>query len=405
MQARISPTSPSHPERAHNTTPPSKAWNNNSRMMYVALSLVIGFFAGLVGIIIVLRWEGLWYRFGLVPPSTLTDSIGGIVRSLSSEEATIQQVESRLREKVSPVLIGLYRSDARTNIGDDILSPEGFVAWGILMTNDGVFVTIQDALPPGDLIAKMQNGQTYPVTLKSSDAVHGLQYASVELQQSSVADLTDTQGYIIPGQSVYTLEVNLLGRPGSMVRHPIVSKEGLPGTSREIIHSSEDAAASLILGSPTVYVAPGTPIADRGGKIVGMARAVGPEGITAVTSDTIADSLRSFLENDAVVYPYLGLRYIDLSEDPSFASVFDVNEQIGAYVYGGTEPAVISGSPSAVGGIQEGDIITHVGSETLTTSVSLADALRSITTSNGEIALSLRRGADTQKIKVTLEFR
>jgi len=405
MQARISPTSPSHPERAHNVTPPPKAWNNNSWMMYVALSLVIGFFAGLVGIIIVLRWEGLWYRFGLVPPSTLTDSIGGIVRSLSSEEATIQQVESRLREKVSPALIGLYRSDARTNIGDDILSPEGFVAWGILMTNDGVFVTVQDALPPGDLIAKMQNGQTYPVTLKSSDAVHGLQYASVELQQSSVADLTDTQGYVILGQSVYTFEADLLGRPGSMVRHPIISNDGVPGTSGGVIHSSEDAAASLILGSSTVGVSPGTPVADRGGKIIGIVRAVGPEGITAVTSDTIADSLRSFLENDAVVYPFLGLHYIDLSEDPSFVRIFDVNEQVGAYVYGGDEPAVISGSPSAVGGVQEGDIITHIGSETLTASVSLADALRSVTASNGEITLSLRRGTDTREIKVTLEFR
>ena len=190
-----------------------------------------------------------------------------------------------------------------------------------------------------------------------------------------------------------------------MVRHPIISNDGVPGTSGGVIHSSEDAAASLILGSSTVGVSPGTPVADRGGKIIGIVRAVGPEGITAVTSDTIADSLRSFLENDAVVYPFLGLHYIDLSEDPSFVRIFDVNEQVGAYVYGGDEPAVISGSPSAVGGVQEGDIITHIGSETLTASVSLADALRSVTASNGEITLSLRRGTDTREIKVTLEFR
>jgi S1-C subfamily serine protease len=74
-----------------------------------------------------------------------------------------------------------------------------------------------------------------------------------------------------------------------------------------------------------------------------------------------------------MVRPMLGVRYVPITKEFATRNNLPVNE--GAFVYGGDSGAVVSGGPADKAGIKEGDIITKINNDKITSSRSLSSIL------------------------------
>ena len=93
-------------------------------------------------------------------------------------------------------------------------------------------------------------------------------------------------------------------------------------------------------------------------------------------------------------HPYLGVRLGTVTASNARQNNLSVNE--GAYV-----GEVVSGSPADEAGIKEGDVVTKVNDERISSADSLIIALRSYDVGD-TVTLTVQRGKDEKKIDVKL---
>jgi serine protease Do len=127
----------------------------------------------------------------------------------------------------------------------------------------------------------------------------------------------------------------------------------------------------------------GGPLLDLDGKVVGVnvAVALGSENIGfALPAPLVSDVLNSIEKYGEIRRPYLGVRYLEIT--PEVATELKLPVQAGALVQSSTatgassEPAVLPGSPAAIAGIKDGDIIIAFAGQDLTADNSLAQLVR-----------------------------
>ncbi len=111
----------------------------------------------------------------------------------------------------------------------------------------------------------------------------------------------------------------------------------------------------------------GGPLLDLTGAVVGVNVAVagGAENIGfAIPAQVVASAVASVQEHGEIRRPYLGVRYIELSD--TIARNNELPVSYGAWLKGGVDgPAIIKDSPAARAGLVENDIIVSFGGVSL----------------------------------------
>jgi S1-C subfamily serine protease len=149
----------------------------------------------------------------------------------------------------------------------------------------------------------------------------------------------------------------------------------------------------------------GGPLVNISGEVIGINTAIAggtAENIGfAIPINDVQGLVKSVLEKGKLERPYLGIRYVTLTDD--YAYQFNLNVKRGAYIApnSGTSP-IIAGSPAEKAGLKEKDIITKVAGTSIDETHSLVSLVGQHAVGD-EIELTVVRDGKEQAVKVKLE--
>lgn len=150
----------------------------------------------------------------------------------------------------------------------------------------------------------------------------------------------------------------------------------------------------------------GGPLVNANGEVIGINTAVagGAENIGfSIPINDVQGLIDSVLKEGELLRPYLGVRYLMLTDDLAYQYNLDTTR--GAYVVpttGSGASSVISGSPADKAGLQEKDVITKINDTELNEENSLISVLGKYSVGD-TITLTVVRDGDQQTIEATLE--
>lgn len=148
----------------------------------------------------------------------------------------------------------------------------------------------------------------------------------------------------------------------------------------------------------------GGPLVNVNGEVIGINTAIAGGqaqniGFAIPISDT-KGLIASVLERGKVERPYLGIRYVALTDD--YAYQYNLSVKRGAYIAPSRgQSSVVPDSPAAKAGLQEKDIITKIDGTAIDESHSLTSLVGRHKVGD-EITLTVVRDGKEQAIKLTL---
>lgn len=150
----------------------------------------------------------------------------------------------------------------------------------------------------------------------------------------------------------------------------------------------------------------GGPLVNINGEVIGINTAVagyGAENIGfAIPVGDIQGLIKSVLEKGKLERPFLGVRYVSLTDD--YAAELNLPLKRGAYVVPSADgsPSVVPGSPAEKAGLKEGDILIEIDGIKIDESHSLIGLISKHSVGE-DVGVKLLRDGKELTVKVTLE--
>jgi serine protease Do len=282
-----------------------------------------------------------------------------------------------------------------------VVSEEGLIVTNRHVIADGgtVTVTLSDGteLTDVDIVGQTSQGDPLDVAfLKVSDK-KGKDLVPVKLGDSSKMEV---------GDKVVAIG-NALGQFQNTVTTGIISGYGRDlqasdgsGLGTESLQNLFQTDAAINQGNS------GGPLVNLSGEVVGINTAVAGDGAEnigfAIPINDTKGLVSSVLEKGKLERPYLGVRYVSLTDD--YAYEFGLKTKRGAYIVPSESgrPSVLSNSPAEKAGLKEKDVITKINNETIDEKNSLT-SLMSKHKVNDKVTLTIVRDNKEQQLSVTLE--
>lgn len=340
--------------------------------------------------------------------TNLLDSNGLIGTSDSNSESTkIVSAESdavrKVAEDVSPSVVSIT---AQTTVANPFFTRD-FVqegaGTGVVLTQDGLILTNRHVVPVGvtSVTVILSDGTQYEdVEVVDRDAFNDIAF----LQIKNASDLTPAKlgdsNEVRVGDRAIAIG-NALGQYANTVTSGIIS-----GLGRPVVASDGDSYDSLTnLFQTDASINPGNsggPLVNINGEVIGLNTAVAgnAENIGfAIPINDIKSAISSVEKEGRIIKPYLGVRYISLTND--VAKALDLSVERGAYLFANNGPAIIPGSPAETAGLREEDVIVRVDDEPIDERNTLSTLLGQHSVGD-EVVLEVLRGDETLEISVTL---
>lgn len=150
----------------------------------------------------------------------------------------------------------------------------------------------------------------------------------------------------------------------------------------------------------------GGPLLDLSGDVIGMNTAVASQAQNigfAIPVDDLRRVVESYRRFGRIVRPYLGVRYLSVTED--IADELHLPTDEGVLISGdpdSSDPAIVPDSPAAKAGLREGDVILEADGTRLTEDIALADIIQRKQPGDA-LSLLIVRDGDEQELEVRLE--
>jgi serine protease Do len=279
---------------------------------------------------------------------------------------------------------------------------------GFLVSSDGYIVTNKHVIVEEEVNYTVfsLDGEEYDAKVIAKDTLNDLAILKIEGEDFPYLEFGDSEN-LKSGQSVIAIGNPLLEFNNS------VSVGVISGLSRNI------TAGSRFIGK-TEYIEDviqtdaainpgnsGGPLLNIDGEVIGVNVAIASaQNIGfAIPANTIKSAVESVKEKGEIVRPYLGVRYIHITE--SLQQKNDLPVDYGVLVIKGEtmeDLAVIPGSPADKAGIEENDIILEIDGEKLQDGRSLAKIIASKNIGD-EIELKIMHDGEEKEVTATLEKR
>ncbi len=284
---------------------------------------------------------------------------------------------------------------------------------GFIISDNGIVITNRHVVPQGvtnvdvtlsdgtkltdvEVIGRTASSDSLDIAfLKIKDA------KGKKLQPLPLGDSSKVQ----VGDKVIAIG-NALGQFQNTVTSGIISGHGRSveagdagSTSTETLQDLFQTDAAINQGNS------GGPLLDINGQAIAINTAVaggGAENIGfAIPINDVKGLIKSVLEKGKLLRPYLGVRYVSLTDDYAFQ--YNLNTKRGAYIVPSQDGnSIIKDSPASKAGLKEKDIIVKVDNTTIDENNSLTSVLGRYSVGD-KVTLTVIRDGKQQKIGVTLE--
>lgn len=285
---------------------------------------------------------------------------------------------------------------------------------GFIINEDGVILTNRHVIPNGVTSVSVVLadgtrltdveviGKTGPIDsldiafLKIKDA-KGKKLQPVKLGESSKVEV---------GEKVVAIG-NALGQFQNTVTSGIISGYGRSivagdegGGSGETLQNLFQTDAAINQGNS------GGPLVNMSGDVIGINTAVAGGSAEnlgfAIPIDDVKGLIKSVLAKGKLERPYLGVRYVNLTDD--YAYEYNLSVKRGAYIFPSVNgrPSILPNSPASKAGLKEKDIVTKINNEAIDENHSLISLIGRHSVDD-EVTLTVLREGKEETVRVTLE--
>ena len=347
---------------------------------------VVGLAAGAVGAAAIV---GVLLGTGVIGKSTSIVTTQGPNQTItidpSSEDTSLANA---VAAKDLPSVVSIYMT---TSEGSGVGS-------GVVLDTDGNILTNYHVVEGATSLSVSANGKTYDAKVVGSDESSDLAVVKIDpgsdtLTPIEVGDSSSLQvgDWVMSIGSPFGLEQSVsTGIVSSLYRSTM-----LQGTSGNTIYTNLIQTDAAINPGNS-----GGALVDDEGKLVGINSIIesasgSSSGVGfAIPSNYAVEIARKIINGEAITHAYLGGSFQTVTAQNASRAGLSVNQ--GAYV-----AEVTSGSPADKAGIKQGDVITAIDGEEITSSDGVVLAVRSHNVGD-TVSVTLVRGSQTQTVSVTL---
>lgn len=391
--------------------------------------IVVGFIAGLFGSMIAFGLlEGARFVLDQNNKSPLLNNGEPTQQNVTLEEesATIAAAQKVRPSVVSIVatreLESFYQSGDLGSATDPFdfffdapqVEPEGGTqtqrvggGTGFFISEDGLILTNKHVVDNESLDYTVVDfeGNEFPATVLAKDPVQDIAMIKIEGNEFPAVEFGDSEN-LEPGQTVIAIG-NSLGEYSNTVTRGVVS-----GTGRSITAGSRGNATSIENVIQTdAAINPGNsggPLVNSTGQVIGVNTAIDVSGQLigfAIAINDARDVIDQVIETGKISRPYVGIRYIPITEQIARQNSLSVD--YGILISRGPgrgDLAIIPGGPADKAGLEENDIILEVNGVRLDRTVNFSREILKYSVGE-EIVMKVLKGGEEQEIGVILEDR
>lgn len=402
-------------------------------ILFIIVFLVVSFYTGLISLNkIYIEGVNLLENLG----NTLKPQIGQnedaqqeYVSNISYEQAVIDAVKEASPSVVSIIIsknLPVYEEqyiDPFQNFPDFGFGPriqipqyvqkgtqkkEVGAGSGFIVSSDGLILTNKHVVIDKDAeYAVLTNdGKKYTGKVLALDPVQDLAIIKIEGENNFPAIKLGNSSGIQIGQGVVAIG-NALGEFRNTVSVGVISglgrtisasgEQGFSETLEDVIQTD----AAINLGNS------GGPLINLKGEVIGVNTAIaeGAQSIGFAIPINIAKrDIRQITDNNKIVYPFLGVRYVLVDE--TVKQKYKLSVDYGAFIIKGSsgEVAVTKDSAADKAGLKEKDIILEINGEKITQDNSLARIIQRHIPGD-QIKIKFLRGDQEIEVEATLGER
>jgi serine protease Do len=322
-----------------------------------------------------------------------------------SKQVTLQENSATidLVKKVGPSVVSINTSTTvQSYFGAQEQQGAGT---GVIVTSDGIILTNKHVVEGASTVTVTNTeGEQYEGKILAIDSANDIAFVKVDATDLPAADLGDSDKVDV-GQRAIAIG-NALGEYSNTVTTGVIS-----GKQRPVQASDGQGRTETLtnLFQTDAAINPGNsggPLLNIDAQVIGINTAVASGNNAqnigfAIPINQIKSALESVKTRGIIVRPYIGVRYVMLTE--SFAERNQLPVKEGALLRGDDQTlAVIVGSPAAKAGLREGDIITKVNNVDVTRDNPLQSVIVGFSPGN-VVSITYWRDGREQKVDVKLE--
>jgi serine protease Do len=366
-----------------------------------AVSLLFGFGGGWLGARV--------YNHGQSAVPT-----AGVRQQIISSES---QLISEIAKNVGPgvVSIEVKRQVSTPDIfgfGSSI-STQRAAGTGFIISGSGIIITNRHVVPAGvsSVSVTLADGTHFDnvkvigrTATASNLDVAFLKITDLKGKKLSPLMLGDSSKVKV-GDRVVAIG-NALGQFQNTVTSGIISGYGRDVTAGDDTGQSTETLTDLFQTDAAINSGnSGGPLVNFSGEVIGINTAVagGAENIGfAIPINDVKGLIASVLKHGKLEQPFLGVRYVSLTDD--LAAEFGLDVKRGAYIVPSQDgqESIIAGSPAEKAGLKEGDIITKVNNIEINEKNNLSSVLSRFQVGD-TVTLKVLRDSKTFTLRVTLQ--
>jgi len=387
-------------------TPHKKlGYENQPARRMSAFGMLAVLVVGMVG-----GFFGSWFftEKNVISPSSSTQK-----EIVSSEGQLINSVA----KKVGPSVVSINvtsQSTSQNFFSFGQIQPEKSAGTGIIISANGLVITNRHVVPEGTTSVsvtladgtQLDNVKVIGRTAaKDSLDIAFLKIGGTEGKKLVPARLGDSSKMQV-GDRVVAIG-NALGQFQNTVTSGIISGYGRTVQASDQSGSSSESLQDLLQTDAAINEGnSGGPLVNTNGEVIGINTAVAGNAQSvgfAIPINDVSGLVRTVLKTGKFQQPYLGVRYISLTND--IAAQLGVKVTRGAYVIPaerneGLAP-VLADSPAAKAGIKSGDVIQAIEGTNIDDNHSLTSLLVRHTVGE-EVVLKVLRDGKQLDVKVRL---
>ncbi|TSC96996.1 MAG: Protease Do, partial [Candidatus Berkelbacteria bacterium Licking1014_2] len=306
-------------------------------------------------------------------------------------------------KKVVPAVVSISTSENVQDFFGQIIEQQG-AGTGFILTSDGLIITNKHVVSSegAKYTVILNDGRSFPAEIKVRDPNNDFAILKIDGKNLPVMELGDSDKLQV-GQWVIAIG-NALGEFENTVTTGVLSAKNRNIITAGSGFSQEQLTGLLQTDAPINPGNSGGPLVNLKGQVIGINTAVADAQSIgfAIPINSIKKSIASFQKTGKIVRPYLGVRYLTITQD--IAKTANLPVDYGVLVYHGNQlgaTAVANGSPADKAGIVENDIITEINGQRLDEKHPLPTVLAQFDPGQ-EIELTVIHKGETKKIKLTL---
>lgn len=367
---------------------PAKKQARKPQAPGVFVSMALAFVAGVVG-------AALYVNF---MPQMAKDKIE------QSKQVTLQENSATidLVKKVGPSVVSINTSSTvQSFFGEQQQKGAGT---GVIVSSDGLVLTNKHVVEGASTVTVTNTeGKQYQGKILALDPANDIAFVKVDASGLPAAELGDSDAVEV-GQRAIAIG-NALGEYDNTVTTGVISGKRRPVQAADGAGNSETLTNLFQTDAAINPGNSGGPLLNIDGQVIGINTAVA--GGTAqnigfaIPINQVKGALDSVKTRGQIVRPYIGVRYLMLSE--TFAERNQLPVKDGALLRGDDDTlAILPGSPGAKAGLREGDIIIKVNGDAVNRDNPLQNVIARFQPGD-EVTLTIFRDGKEQTVKLKLE--